>query len=71
MLSMSRRVTRNIRYYMATQGWTCMSLAERIDVDHSTVNNWAGGRRNPSFRNMDRLAEAFGVDPIELFRERR
>lgn len=71
MLSMSCRFIRNIRYYIVTQGWTYASLAERIGVDYSTVGNWTGGRRNPKFCHVDRLAEAFGIDPVELFKERR
>ena len=71
MLSTSRRLKYNIRYYIAIQGWTYASLAERIDVNQSTIGYWATGGRLPRFCHVDRLAEAFGVDPLELFKERR
>lgn len=71
MVPTSRRLIRNIRYFVVTQNWTYMALAEKLGVCHQTIGAWASGSRNPTFYHVDRLADAFGVDPVELFKERR
>ncbi len=45
---------------------TLKQLADKIGVSVNTVNSWEYGRRKPSFKNMQKLAEFFNCKIDDL-----
>ncbi len=43
-------------------------LGERIGVDKPQVSNWESGKRRPNARNQALLADALGIEVVDLFR---
>lgn len=70
-MSLVERLRRNLRYYMAVQNWTQAKMAEKVGVCVQVVSDWLNGRRNPTLKHIEQMAEAFGVDPALLFAEKR
>jgi transcriptional regulator with XRE-family HTH domain len=56
-----------IRETRAQRGWTVRRLAEESGVDKNTVSDVERGARNPNPITMHKLAEALGVEVVELF----
>ncbi|WP_082404181.1 helix-turn-helix transcriptional regulator [Saccharothrix sp. NRRL B-16348] len=48
-------------------GWTQEQLAEASGFDRKTVNRIENGRHSPSLDRVFILADALGVQPLELF----
>jgi len=49
-------------------GLSQQRLAERVGVNKAQVSNWESGARRPSSQNQAALAEALGLEVLELFR---
>jgi transcriptional regulator with XRE-family HTH domain len=45
---------------------TLKQLADKIGVSVNAVNSWEYGRRKPSFKNMQKLAEFFNCKIDDL-----
>ena len=56
-----------IRETRAERGWTVRRLAEESGVDKNTVSDVERGVRNPNPITMHKLAEALGVEVVDLF----
>lgn len=41
-------------------------LANMVGVSSPTVSDWEHQRKNPRGENLKRLAEIFGIDPLEV-----
>lgn len=54
---------------MRKGGWTQASLGRALGVAQVTVGAWVNGKNLPDARNLRRLAELAGEDPIWLFRQ--
>ncbi|KMS59150.1 Cro/Cl family transcriptional regulator [Novosphingobium barchaimii LL02] len=50
-----------------TQG----QLAERVGVEQPTIQRWEAGKQKPNLEDLDKLANALGVHPGELFRDQQ
>jgi transcriptional regulator with XRE-family HTH domain len=48
--------------------WTQEQLAEASGFDRKTINRIENGRHSPSLDRVFVLADALGVEPVELFR---
>lgn len=51
----------------AQRDWTQEHLAEVSGFDRKTINRIENGRHSPSLDRVFVLADAFGVEPVELF----
>lgn len=47
-------------------GMQQQELANLVGVSSPTVSDWEHQRKNPHGENLRRLAEIFGVDPLEV-----
>jgi transcriptional regulator with XRE-family HTH domain len=59
-----------IRALRATKGWSQERLAEEAGIHRTYLGGIETARRNPSLRNLIRLARALGVSIAALFEER-
>ena len=58
---------RRIRRLREAKGWTQERLAEAADLDRAYVAGVEVGLRNPSLRNLAKIAKALGVTLRRLF----
>ncbi len=52
---------------MEERGLTKTNLADLTDLNKSQITRYLQGERRPGLDNMERLAEALGKKPAELF----
>jgi transcriptional regulator with XRE-family HTH domain len=62
-----RLLGKNIRHFRALNQWSQEQLAEKIDVSSSFLSNIETGRAWVSPKTIGRLADAFSIEPGELF----
>jgi transcriptional regulator with XRE-family HTH domain len=63
----AKSVGRRIRTFRTSKGWTQERLAEVADLDRAYVAGMEVGLRNPSLRNLVKVARALGVPLADLF----
>ena len=68
--SIDTRVRRRLRELRAAQGLTLQQVAERADLDLSTLSRLETGRRRLALDHVPALAAALGVSTDDLLRER-
>lgn len=54
------------RFGELTQGATCRELAEKLNISRSAVWAYQAGTRIPKIPALERIAQAYGVDPMWL-----
>ena len=47
-------------------GLTQQELAKKIGVSQASIFYWETGKREPSFKTIEKLAKVFGCDPLYL-----
>lgn len=65
----AKRIGSYLRNLRHQSGWTQYQTAEALDVDAVTVRRWELGIYTPSQKNLERLADVYGLDPDDLIRE--
>lgn len=60
-----------LRQKRKEKGWTHEQLAERSGVVAAAISHYECGRRNPSLKNLTRLANALGCGLDELVGENK
>jgi transcriptional regulator with XRE-family HTH domain len=58
-----------MKKYRQILGLSQAALAERINCSTTLIGNIEIQKRFPSSKNLDRIAEALGVTPADLFAE--
>lgn len=48
-------------------GITLNQLAEKVGISQPSISGIATGKQKPSFDTLEKLADALGVSPAELF----
>jgi transcriptional regulator with XRE-family HTH domain len=66
-----KRLGRRVRHLRKSKGWSQMYLASEAGLDKSYIGSIERGEVNPSVKLITRIAEALGVDILELFRQSR
>ena len=61
---------RNVRAARLARGLSQEQLAFEAEMKRSYLSDLERGTRNPSVRALGRLAQALGVEPPELLRDR-
>ncbi|OPY57900.1 MAG: HTH-type transcriptional regulator SinR [Syntrophorhabdaceae bacterium PtaU1.Bin034] len=56
-----------IRILRKERGWSQEELGERADLHHTYVGAVERGEKNASIDTLDKIAEALGVEMIDLF----
>lgn len=58
---MSQDIGRKIKQLRKARKITQEDLAERVKIKRSTISNYEIGRRTPHLKDLQKLAESFGV----------
>lgn len=58
---MSREIGLKIKHLRKARKMSQEELGERVQIARSTISNYEIGRRSPHLKDLQRLAEAFGV----------
>lgn len=58
--------TNNLRRLRDLHGYTQASLAEKVDLNSSTINRWESGQNAPGYKDFFKLMTAFNVSFEEL-----
>ncbi|MBS1856135.1 MAG: helix-turn-helix transcriptional regulator [Acidobacteria bacterium] len=64
-----RHFALRVRELRAQKGWSQERLAEEAGIHRTYLGGIETARRNPSLRNIIRIAAALGVSVKELFQE--
>lgn len=56
----------NVRVRRLTKGVTLEAFAHDVGLSYSYVGELERGRRNPTLKVVEKIAETLGVDPIVL-----
>jgi len=66
--SVERKLARRIRYFRAQKGWSQERLAEEASIHRTYLGGIERALRNPSLKNLAKIAKALDVSLSELFR---
>jgi transcriptional regulator with XRE-family HTH domain len=55
-----------IRRLREQKGWSQMDIAHRLDISQAAYNKWEAGQTKPTMENLQKLAEVFDVDFVDL-----
>jgi transcriptional regulator with XRE-family HTH domain len=56
-----------VRSFRQQKGFSQETLAELSDLDRTYIGGIERGERNPSLKNILKLAYSLGIDPSQLF----
>lgn len=48
------------------KGWSQMDVAHQLDISQSTYNKWEAGQAKPTLPNLQKLAEIYEIDFLDL-----
>ena len=60
-------IGRNVRHFREEKGWNQTELAYRSKMSVSIISLIENGKRNASTNTLERIAEALGVEVVDLF----
>lgn len=67
-MSVQRRLSKNLQRIRREKGLSQEDLAHRAEVHQTYLSGLENGRRNPSIKVVERIADALGVDVVEMFK---
>jgi DNA-binding transcriptional regulator YiaG len=67
MTKENKKLPKRLKKYRMDSGYTIYSLADRLDVNFSSVSYWENGQKFPRPGKMMELEEIFGVGYRDLF----
>ena len=62
-------IGKNIKSYRESFGLSQQEIANLIGVSRGTITYYETGSRMPSMQNIEKLADFFGIEPIDLINE--
>lgn len=63
---MNNKIRRNLIKLRTQRNWLQIEVARRAKVNHSLISYIESGKRQPSVRTLEKLADVFGVTMDEL-----
>lgn len=55
-----------LRRLREQKGWSQMDIAHQLDISQSAYNKWEAGQTRPTLSNLQKLADIFEVDFLDL-----
>jgi transcriptional regulator with XRE-family HTH domain len=68
---LQRRVGKNLRIHRQALGLSQEEFADQVGVHRTYMGGLERGERNLTLKSLERLAQAVGVDPLDLLRHPR
>jgi transcriptional regulator with XRE-family HTH domain len=65
------RVGKNLRKHREARGLSQEEFADEVGVHRTYMGGLERGERNITLKSLERLADAVGLDPLELLRRSR
>lgn len=59
---------KNLLDLLKSKNWDRKQLADKLDAHRNTVGDWLSGRLPPE-KQIERIADLFGVEEQQLFRD--
>lgn len=66
MKSLNKKLGEQLRKIRLEKGMSQGDIAKKLGVHRSYISGVERGIRNPTVKNLERLADALGVDPRNL-----
>jgi transcriptional regulator with XRE-family HTH domain len=63
---MADKANNRIKIVLVERSKTSKWLAEKLDMNTSTISRWCTNETQPSLENLFRVAEVLNIDPKEL-----
>ena len=63
-------LAKNVKYHRYKKKFTQEQLAEKMNVSTNYIGRLERGQHSPSFDKIEKIANALGIEPFELFIER-
>ena len=63
---MEKSISENLKYLRLQIGISQRELADKMNVDRSTITHWENGDRTPSFSDLNNLAKCLGTEVTAL-----
>ncbi len=67
MAALRQNLGTRIRVLRKARSWTQEELASRAEVDYKWLGSVERGERNVTINNVEKIARALSVDPVQLF----
>ncbi|WP_027379947.1 helix-turn-helix domain-containing protein [Chryseobacterium daeguense] len=55
-----------LRKLREQKGWSQMDVAHQLDISQSAYNKWEAGQAKPTLQNLQKIADVFEVDFVDL-----
>ena len=68
MKSLNRKLGERLKKIRLEKGMSQGDIAKKLGVHRSYISGIERGIRNPTVKNVEKLADALGVDVSELFK---
>lgn len=70
MISTKELFIYNLKRYLKEHKLTQRDLAEKLHVSTATVSDWINGNKNPTFENIDKIANVLNISVADMFIDR-
>lgn len=67
-MSLNKIFAQNVVSKRKERGWSQERLALEVGIQRSYMSGIERGTRNPTLAVVEKIAEALGIEPIELLR---
>lgn len=68
-MNIYEEVGQNIRKIRLEKGWTQELLSFEAEVNKNYISDLERGARNPTLKILEKIANALGVDIVDLLKE--
>ncbi len=68
-MNIYEKVGQNIRKIRLEKGWTQELLSFEAEVNKNYISDLERGARNPTLKILEKIANALGVDIVDLLKE--
>jgi transcriptional regulator with XRE-family HTH domain len=67
-MTLLQQLGKRIRFLRESKGWSQLSLSVESEINRNYLSDLERGRRNPSIKILQQIAEALSIDLATLFK---
>lgn len=60
--------SKNLAYYRHKKNFSQQQLANKVSLHRTYISGIEQGKRNPSLKQIDKIAEALGIEPWKMLK---